>query len=124
MAIATRDKLSVAKLRGQIFESRFTGKIYSDNEYIRQFLLRLENAAQVSPRLTLVPPWEMPDLEHYLQHNRFAFASLVQAVEEANSFWSKSADFVRRIESKSYVRSRESIGSTAKRIALELEVAS
>jgi hypothetical protein len=71
---------------------------FINDEPTRDYLQRLVNAAQISPWLDFVPPWERSDLEDYLERNLFRQRRLVEACEEVETFWRKTGEFARQIE--------------------------
>ncbi len=102
LAVAAQDKLSVNQLRIKMFDDEHSGGKFTEDEIIRADLTRLVKAAQVSKWLTLTLPWERTDLEHYLERNchlRPGLVALAKEFEKAATFWSNTAQFVRRIES-------------------------
>lgn len=105
LSAAAEGGLSVAKLEQKMFEDGHPGGEFTEDERALHYLRRLMKAAQISPWFTFgPPPWEREDIEdhiaRHLERNLFSlqFAALAKSVEEAATFWSKTAEFVRRIE--------------------------
>jgi hypothetical protein len=100
--LAVREKLSVLKFRDKIKTDEFERKqLPGQNEdpMLRR-LKRLRKAAQKAiPRaldLDLVPPWKQTDLKLYLMRsNPFYLTELVEDIERAKDFWTKTLEFVR-----------------------------
>ena len=119
--VAIEGKLSVAKLEQKMLEDKIGGPPTVEEQYWR-YLSQLENAAQVSPRLTFTPPWKWTNLEDYLEHYFENYSkrhhgdrhpnwldrpyhppdltSLAKAMMEAITFWTETLEFLRRIQKK------------------------
>lgn len=104
--IAVREKLSVAKLEQKMFYDEHPGGKFTEDEIIRHELTRLRRAAQIPMRFEPPlgrPPWERSELEQHLE--RFVlspeFATFAWELDKVAAFWSKTAQFIRRIEAKS-----------------------
>ena len=111
---AVREKLSVAKLGSEIatyewladcchWDAR-TGRTIADWK-LQRYFYRLEKAAQAGERLSISPPWEHPEFESYLEryfltHKFHPAGFITEKFDRAASFWSQTAELVRRMELK------------------------